>query len=330
MVAARRPATKCALAPHALLAAFPDVSAEDAAAFEADVRAHERILVPVLTWRGWLVDGRRRLRAAQKLGYECPSEEWDGPESDLPALIVSLNLHRRHLSESQRAMIAAKMATAKVGDNQHTKSAGRSGGAVASIEATGTTSKTKAAELLNVGRASVERAKTVLEHGVPELVAAVERDRFTVSAAANIARMPEEAQREVLEELAAEARRAQPKEAARPARQANDPDKYLRVVKGGKIEARPFVDGEREPLGTFPTKAAARKAVAEYMWGRRKGLPKYVKRVHTKQGERYHALVPVFVGEFLTREEAAAAVEKWIRATFTPAAAESMLSRKET
>ena len=45
-----------------------------------------------------------------KLGLEPQTALWDGvgtPET----FVVSMNLHRRHLNESQRAMIAAKLAT---------------------------------------------------------------------------------------------------------------------------------------------------------------------------------------------------------------------------
>lgn len=73
-----------------------------------------------------------------------------------------LNLHRRHLSASQRAMVAAKLATLPKGANQH-----------ASIEAP---SQADAADLLNVSRPSVQRAREVRDRGVPELQRAVERD----------------------------------------------------------------------------------------------------------------------------------------------------------
>jgi hypothetical protein len=75
--------------------------------------------------------------------------------------VVSMNLKRRHLNESQRAMIAGKIANMKLGDNQHTKEGG-------SIDLP------SAAEMMNVSPASVKRAKSVQEHGTKELVKAVE------------------------------------------------------------------------------------------------------------------------------------------------------------
>lgn len=95
--------------------------------------------------------------------------------------VISKNLRRRHLSESQRGMIAARLATMRRGDNQHSP--------------IGETSQARAAELLNVGKRTVERAGEVREHGTSELIAAVEAGDVSVSAAADVATLPEAEQR---------------------------------------------------------------------------------------------------------------------------------------
>jgi hypothetical protein len=87
----------------------------------------------------------------------------------------SLNLHRRHLDESQRAIVAAKIAKLPKGANQHT--------APANLP-----TQSRAAELLNVSERSVRAARSVIDHGAPELVHAVEQGRVSVSAAEAAAR----------------------------------------------------------------------------------------------------------------------------------------------
>ena len=82
-------------------------------------------------------------------------------------------------------MVAAKLATMKQG-------------ARIDLSPIGEMSQAKAAELLNVGKRSVERAADVRETGAPELVRAVERGTVSVAAAADVATMSLEAQRELL------------------------------------------------------------------------------------------------------------------------------------
>jgi len=71
-------------------------------------------------------------------------------------------------------MIAARLATMRQGDNQHSPN--------------GETSQAKAAELLKVSKRRVERSHEVIEKGVPDLVDAVERHDVKVSAAAEFAK----------------------------------------------------------------------------------------------------------------------------------------------
>ena len=75
---------------------------------------------------------------------------------------MSLNLKRRHLSESQRGIVAGKIANMRQGRQDPNTS----------IDVF--MSQLQAAELLNVGEATVQRATKVLKDGVPELIEAVE------------------------------------------------------------------------------------------------------------------------------------------------------------
>ena len=61
-----------------------------------------------------IINGRNRYLACLEAGVEPRLTEWQGQPwtcgDPLPELALSLNLHRRHLNESQRALVAAKLA----------------------------------------------------------------------------------------------------------------------------------------------------------------------------------------------------------------------------
>ena len=86
----------------------------------------------------------------------------------LLAFIVSLNLHRRHLNESQRAMVAARLANMTVGGREANS---------ANLQNCAAVSQAKAAELLGVSTRSVASAARVRDEAVPELVRAGEMSR---------------------------------------------------------------------------------------------------------------------------------------------------------
>ena len=186
---------------HEVANIFPLMQGDEYEGLKADIKANG-LLEPV-----WLhpdshtiVDGRNRHRACVDLGVAPKFRYWDGKGS-LVAFVVSLNLKRRHLNESQRAMVAAKIANMGKGNptgaNQHTRGNAQicafpepllrvesnAGGEVA-------VSQTQAAEMLNVGKRSVQSADTVQEYGIPELNTAVESGEIAVSTAAVIAQAP--------------------------------------------------------------------------------------------------------------------------------------------
>jgi hypothetical protein len=63
---------------------------------------------PVTFWNGKLLDGRNRAAACEQLGIELDACELD-PETDPVKWVISHNLHRRHLSPSQRSQVAVRL-----------------------------------------------------------------------------------------------------------------------------------------------------------------------------------------------------------------------------
>lgn len=176
---------------HPAAEAFPMMPGIELQSLAADIQAHGQ-REPIVVFRGEVLDGRNRLRACQMVNVEPSFARLDaevhaagGPV----AYVVSCNIRRRHLDESQRAMVAAKLANLR--DGQRADRA-------ASIEAPAV-SQADAARMLNVGRASVQRAREVLDKGAEPLVRAVERGDVAVSTAATIAKAhTEDEQRQIV------------------------------------------------------------------------------------------------------------------------------------
>ena len=170
---------------HPLSNIFPLIDGQAYADLCADV-AKFGIREPVWLYDGQILDGRNRWRAANETGAECPTRTYEGDEP--AAFVVSLNLHRRHLSESQRAMVAAKLANMPVG---------RPAGNSANLQNL-PTSQSDAADMLNVSTRAVAAAAKVQREAQEPIVAAVERGDMTVSLAAKVMDLPEEEQAPIL------------------------------------------------------------------------------------------------------------------------------------
>lgn len=157
---------------HPAAELFPMLGDFELGELMQDIRAHG-LREPVLLSRdGRVIDGRNRLAACEQAGISPRFETFDGDEQAILDLVLSKNLHRRHLNESQRAMVASKITR---------RSDGRPSFKTGSI---GLVSIPDAAQRLNVSEKSVKRARAVRHHGTPALVAAVERGEVAVSRAA--------------------------------------------------------------------------------------------------------------------------------------------------
>jgi phage N-6-adenine-methyltransferase len=90
---------------HPVAEMFPLIEGDDYQSLVEDVKRHG-VREPVwLHPDGSIIDGRNRARAAADAGAHLPTRTWDGTGS-LVGFVLSLNLHRRHLSSSQKAILA--------------------------------------------------------------------------------------------------------------------------------------------------------------------------------------------------------------------------------
>jgi hypothetical protein len=125
---------------------------------------------------GRILDGLNRYRACQQLGIPPSFDHYDG--EDETAFVFSKNVARRHLTTSQRAMIAAQLAAMKVGDNQHSKEGGQNW-----PPSTSTSSIKSSAKTMKVSTGLVKVAKSVLAKGDQDLIKDVVSGKITVSKA---------------------------------------------------------------------------------------------------------------------------------------------------
>lgn len=167
---------------HPVSEIFPSMPQAEFDALVADITANG-LREPIHIMGDSVVDGRHRYRACLQAGVE-PRFVVVPDGTDLNALVISLNLRRRHLDESQRAMVAARLANLPLGSNQHAQICAPS--------------QDSAAEMLNVSRRTVQHARAVLEHGAPELATAVDSGVIAVSSAAALSRLTVDAQQAVL------------------------------------------------------------------------------------------------------------------------------------
>ena len=159
---------------HPIANLFPEMSEFQFEELKKDIKQHG-LKMPILTYRGKVVDGRHRLRACTVLGMEAKYAELEAAnDKSAEQAVISINLQRRHFNETERSMMAASLTNSSRGTNQHTA---------------GAVSQKQVAEELGISVDSVQRGKKVLNHGVPELIAAVSDGKIDITNAAKIAQL---------------------------------------------------------------------------------------------------------------------------------------------
>ena len=164
------------LQAHDIANIFPLIQGKEFYELCDDIEKHG-LREPIWTYEGKILDGRNRAEACSITGVELVTRKYEGDEP--LEFVLSLNLHRRHLNESQRGMVAASIANL---ESNHRKFAADG------------IKQSEAAEKLNVSERTVNSAKKVQNDGVPELAKKVNEGSVAVSTAAHVATLPKEEQ----------------------------------------------------------------------------------------------------------------------------------------
>jgi ParB-like chromosome segregation protein Spo0J len=134
---------------HPACLLLPEMTADEFRELVEDLRNHGQRHPIIVDAEGVILDGRHRYLAIQQLFLEPRVQTFQGDEREKAALVMSENVHRRHLTTQQRAAIAAELATMKSGTRTD----------LASNGAKSEMSDADAAKVMHVSERSVERAK---------------------------------------------------------------------------------------------------------------------------------------------------------------------------
>ncbi len=143
----------------------------------ADIREHG-LYDPIVMFEDRVLDGRNRLRACEVAGVEPVFTVYTG--DDPVAFVVKIKFTEGIWTNRSAPWWRSSWLRC-------------CGPAISEGLPIG-----RSSELLNIGERSVARAREVQEHGTPELVHAVERGAVSVSAAADVATLSAQEQREIV------------------------------------------------------------------------------------------------------------------------------------
>jgi predicted HTH domain antitoxin len=107
--------TEGRLSEHPAAKLFPDMPQAEFDELKEDIAANG-LLNGIVRYEGRILDGRHRYRACLDISLEPRFVDYDG--DDPTGYVISVNLRRRHLNESQRAMIGAELANLPQGGDR--------------------------------------------------------------------------------------------------------------------------------------------------------------------------------------------------------------------
>ncbi len=177
---------------HPLAYLSRDRTIEEQAELVEDIKAHGQ-LVPILRWRGQIIDGRHRLAACLGAGIEPWFEDVDD-DADPGEIVLALVGKQRKMSPSQLALYGAELS--------RWSTRGRPQAEDDNCAKMRIITQDEAAKGLNISRRLITHANRLVGEGnaaVPELVQAAKDGLVTITDASAAVDEPPEVQRAAVE-----------------------------------------------------------------------------------------------------------------------------------
>jgi|SRR6185369_6785940 len=165
---------------HPYASILPMLGVTEANELAADIQAHG-LREDIVLFEGKILDGRNRYKACKTVNVEPRYVDLNG-DGDPIDFIVSKNIKRRHLTQSQKAMVVAKILSLPRG-NPNLKSPKTPTNPKSPQNGELGKSATVAAREIGVGHTTVDEAKRVLREAPKETVEQVERGDKSVATA---------------------------------------------------------------------------------------------------------------------------------------------------
>lgn len=173
------------LEPHSIAEWFPMMEAEEFEEFVDDVRING-IKDPITLHENKILDGRHRHKARSITGRQAQYVQLPA-NVDPVDFVLTKNLHRRHLTASQRAFIAERVATQK--------SRGRP------LKNGTTVTRRKAAKLTGISTRQISRVRAINARCPPEISDAIRDGDITINDAEAASKLPPEHQIQALQQV---------------------------------------------------------------------------------------------------------------------------------
>ena len=259
---------------HPAAELFPMLPDEQLAELAEDIRVRglvESIITITVDGEALILDGRNRYRACLVAGVEPRTVAWDGTGGSPSGFVLAKNIHRRHLSPSQRAAIAVDllpMLEAEARERQVAAAeATNARGHLALVEGVPEPSSEPlvrgrsrdiAASALGVSGRSVGDAKAIAE-AAPEVLVEVKAGNLSIPEGRRIAALPspEERTKAIKDVKAGTGKRKEPKTTATPP-STTDTLGPVRAAVGNLGKLLDGIPKEDRPIWWAPLRKAIR------------------------------------------------------------------------